>query len=157
MGLGRFAVFYRIVLPQASLVALPVYKSAVVNLLQWTCVVGYISITDLTARDQLCLDPHATAVGFPVPSASPYTCALSYLIYGLFSWLGNRRFGMSRRYLPEGREMISVQNISKAFGDKAVLDNVSAEFTAQERVAIIGQSGAGKSVFLRCLNGLERP
>lgn len=53
--------------------------------------------------------------------------------------------------------MISVQNISKAFGDKAVLDNVSAEFTAQERVAIIGQSGAGKSVFLRCLNGLERP
>jgi ABC-type polar amino acid transport system ATPase subunit len=53
--------------------------------------------------------------------------------------------------------MISVQNISKAFGSKEVLTNVSAEFAAQERVAIIGQSGTGKSVFLRCLNGLERP
>lgn len=53
--------------------------------------------------------------------------------------------------------MISVRNISKAFGSKLVLSGVSAEFGAQERVAIIGQSGTGKSVFLRCLNGLERP
>ena len=41
-------MFWHVMLPQASIVALPVYKSAVVNLLQWTCVVGYISITDLT-------------------------------------------------------------------------------------------------------------
>ena len=53
--------------------------------------------------------------------------------------------------------MISVDHISKAFGGKTVLRNVSAEFAAHERIAIIGQSGTGKSVFLRCLNGLERP
>ena len=53
--------------------------------------------------------------------------------------------------------MIDVQHISKAFGGKEVLSDVSAAFSARERVAIIGQSGTGKSVFLRCLNGLEKP
>jgi polar amino acid transport system ATP-binding protein len=53
--------------------------------------------------------------------------------------------------------MIEIRNISKVFGTKTVFENVNAQFAQTERIAIIGQSGVGKSVFLRCLNGLEKP
>ena len=97
MGMRRFAVFWHVILPQASIVALPVYKSAVINLLQWTCVVGYISITDLTRAinyvSTRTLEPLLMLfIGIGI------YLGLSYLIYGLFSWIGNHQFGMSRRY-----------------------------------------------------------
>jgi ABC-type polar amino acid transport system ATPase subunit len=51
--------------------------------------------------------------------------------------------------------MITIDNLSKRFGDTEVLKNLSME-VAQGRVeAIIGPSGGGKSTFLRCINGLE--
>ncbi len=51
--------------------------------------------------------------------------------------------------------MISVQGVSKWFGDFEVLRNVSLEVAQGERVVICGPSGSGKSTLIRCLNGLE--
>jgi phospholipid/cholesterol/gamma-HCH transport system ATP-binding protein len=51
--------------------------------------------------------------------------------------------------------MIEVKNISKAFGDKQVLSNISAVFEQGKTNLIIGQSGCGKSVMLKCIVGLE--
>ena len=48
LGFSRFQAFYLITLPQSVKIAKPVYQSAVINLIQWTSVVGYVSITDLT-------------------------------------------------------------------------------------------------------------
>ncbi len=53
--------------------------------------------------------------------------------------------------------MIDVKNLSKAFGDQLVLDNISEHISPGEKVVIIGPSGSGKSTFLRCLNLLEEP
>ena len=53
--------------------------------------------------------------------------------------------------------MISLQNVSKSFGDQVVLDNVSPEFPMGKTTAIIGPSGTGKSVLLKHLVGLLRP
>ena len=53
--------------------------------------------------------------------------------------------------------MIRVENLSKSFGEKKVIDDVSLSIKEGEVVAVIGPSGSGKSTFLRCLNFLEIP
>ncbi|MEG2097990.1 MAG: ATP-binding cassette domain-containing protein, partial [Pseudoflavonifractor sp.] len=53
--------------------------------------------------------------------------------------------------------MISVNHLSKSFGDHLVLDDLTETIAEGEKVVIIGPSGSGKSTFLRCLNLLEMP
>ena len=53
--------------------------------------------------------------------------------------------------------MIEVQNISKSFGNNAVLRDVSFKVAKGESLAIIGRSGTGKSVLLKHLVGLLMP
>lgn len=53
--------------------------------------------------------------------------------------------------------MITVNNIRKSFGDKEVLRNVSAKMEAGKCNLIIGASGSGKTVFIKCLVGLIVP
>ena len=51
---------------------------------------------------------------------------------------------------------IEMQNVAKAFGDNQVLRDLSLSVAAEESLAIIGTSGCGKSVTLKCLLGLLR-
>jgi phospholipid/cholesterol/gamma-HCH transport system ATP-binding protein len=53
--------------------------------------------------------------------------------------------------------MIKVRDISKSFGDKMVLDGIDAEFNKGKTNLIIGSSGTGKSVLLKCIVGLLNP
>lgn len=53
--------------------------------------------------------------------------------------------------------MIEVNNIHKSFDDAHVLKGVSAVFDKGKTNLIIGQSGSGKTVFLKCLLGLFTP
>lgn len=48
LGFSKFRAFLAITLPQAGRIAKPVYQNATINLIQWTSVVGYVTITDLT-------------------------------------------------------------------------------------------------------------
>lgn len=50
--------------------------------------------------------------------------------------------------------MIEVQNLSKSFGDTTVLKDISTQFDKGITNLIIGSSGSGKTVFLKCLLGL---
>lgn len=51
--------------------------------------------------------------------------------------------------------MIEIKNISKSFHDKNVLDDVSAVFKRGEMNLVIGSSGSGKSVLIKCIVGLH--
>jgi len=53
--------------------------------------------------------------------------------------------------------MITVHHIRKSFGDKVVLQDVSAKMEAGKCNLIIGASGSGKTVFIKCLVGLIVP
>jgi len=54
--------------------------------------------------------------------------------------------------------MIKVENLIKSFSNKDnIIDNISFNVSRGDTVAIIGQSGVGKSVLLKHLNGLLRP
>lgn len=50
--------------------------------------------------------------------------------------------------------MIEVKNLSKSFGETVVLNDISTNFDKGKTNLIIGQSGSGKTVFLKCLLGL---
>lgn len=53
--------------------------------------------------------------------------------------------------------MIEVKNLTKKFGDKTVLDNISVQFETGKTNLIIGQSGSGKTVLMKNLVGLLEP
>ncbi len=53
--------------------------------------------------------------------------------------------------------MIEVKDLRKSFGDLEILKGVTINIEKGEKVVVIGQSGSGKSTFLRCLNRLEKP
>lgn len=53
--------------------------------------------------------------------------------------------------------MIKVENLHKRFGDEEVLKGITTTFQKGKTNIIIGQSGSGKTVFMKCLLGLFEP
>ncbi|MCD1257481.1 ABC-F family ATP-binding cassette domain-containing protein [Paenibacillus athensensis] len=53
--------------------------------------------------------------------------------------------------------ILSVQNISKSYGDKVLFDDISFTLNEKERIGLIGVNGTGKSTLLQLLAGLETP
>lgn len=55
------------------------------------------------------------------------------------------------------KSLIRVQNITKTFGEKVALKDVSLEVTRGEILGIIGHNGAGKTTLINCIVDLYRP
>ncbi|WP_405675970.1 ATP-binding cassette domain-containing protein [Streptomyces sp. NBC_01511] len=55
------------------------------------------------------------------------------------------------------RAQLSMKDVSKSYGDRTVLDQVSLSVRPGERAGVIGENGSGKSTLLRLLAGAERP
>lgn len=89
LGFSKWQAFRLVTFPQLTKIAKPVYQSTVVNLIQWTSVVGYVTITDLTRVinniASRTMQPMITITGGMI-----IYLALSYLVYGLFH-LSDRR------------------------------------------------------------------
>lgn len=57
----------------------------------------------------------------------------------------------------ESTKMLKLESVSKSFGEKSVLKNISLEIREGERFTLLGQSGCGKSTLLRLIAGFETP
>ena len=90
LGFSKWQAFKLVTLPQLARIAKPVYQSTIVNLIQWTSVVGYVTITDLTRvinnTASRTMQPMITIIGGMI-----IYLALSYLVYGIFNWTDKRR------------------------------------------------------------------
>src|SRR5512141_2508119 len=53
--------------------------------------------------------------------------------------------------------MIQLQDLTKSFGDRVLLDHVTWQITDRERVGLCGPNGAGKTTLLRMMAGLDEP
>lgn len=53
--------------------------------------------------------------------------------------------------------MITLRDITLAYGDRTLVENGSAEFAAGELTALVGRNGAGKSTLLRAVTAIEPP
>ncbi|MBP3685001.1 MAG: ABC transporter permease subunit [Oscillospiraceae bacterium] len=91
LGFSRWQAFRYVTLPQAFAVARPVYQSAVINTLQWTSVVGYITISDLT-RVINQLGTRASKPFFSLFLGVVIYLLIGYLIHLIF-WLPTRKGG----------------------------------------------------------------
>lgn len=56
-----------------------------------------------------------------------------------------------------GEYLLEARGLKKRFGDNVVLDGVSLQVPAGSVVSVLGKSGTGKSVFLKCLAGVMHP
>ncbi len=61
-----------------------------------------------------------------------------------------------RRDIPDP-PVIEIQNLSMRFGDHQVLRDISLVLPAGQTLVVIGESGCGKTVLLKAMNGLLRP
>ena len=92
LGFSAWDIFRLITLPQVLHIIRPVYQSTIVNLIQWTSVVGYVTITDLTRvinnTASRTMQPLMTIIiGMLI------YLALSYIVFGLFALSDRLRQG----------------------------------------------------------------
>ncbi|MEU1471889.1 ribosomal protection-like ABC-F family protein [Streptomyces sp. NPDC005761] len=59
--------------------------------------------------------------------------------------------------LPHDRAQLTMKDVSKAYGERAVLDQVSLTVRPGDHVGVIGENGSGKSTLLRLIAGAETP
>nr|WP_314839863.1 ATP-binding cassette domain-containing protein [uncultured Flavobacterium sp.] len=52
--------------------------------------------------------------------------------------------------------MISIENLSKSYGSKIVLENINLNFLKGKVYGIVGENGAGKTTLFNCIAGLEK-
>jgi phospholipid/cholesterol/gamma-HCH transport system ATP-binding protein len=56
-----------------------------------------------------------------------------------------------------GRKVVEIRDLHIAFGSRKVLDGVDLDLFEKENLVILGRSGSGKSVLIKCMVGLLRP
>lgn len=174
LGFGKVDLYRRIVMPQAIVHILPLYKGEVVSLMKLTSIVGYIAIQDLTRAGDI-IRSRTYEAFFPLLSVALIYFVLSYLIGLCISRIEIRINPKKRKItLPEEDSnfvektadvsdsadkpvLIEIEHLKKEYPNITPLRDVNTTISKGEVITIIGPSGTGKSTLMRCINRLEIP
>ena len=64
---------------------------------------------------------------------------------------------MAENYQGENDVILDICNITKAFDDKVIIDDLSFQIKRNEFITLLGPSGCGKTTTLRIIGGFEHP
>ena len=53
--------------------------------------------------------------------------------------------------------LVTLENVSKQYSERLLLDSVSLQINSGDRIGLIGVNGSGKTTLLRMVAGLEQP
>jgi len=59
--------------------------------------------------------------------------------------------------LPDDGPVIEIEHLCKRFGENVVLNDFSLSVNKEENIVVLGKSGSGKSVLIKCIIGLLKP
>ncbi len=65
--------------------------------------------------------------------------------------------GRARQHRPMAEPMLQIRGLTRRFGTKLAVDDLSLDIPAGQMLGVIGRSGAGKSTLLRMINRLQEP
>lgn len=176
LGFRRSKTLLRIVLPQALVHALPVYKGQFISMVKMTSVVGYITVQDLTKVSDIIRSQTYDAF-----TPLLFTAAVYFILsWSLTLLIGRIEISVNPKlrkdplkgidttkmlnidvtdgeYVKDELEIITISHLSKKFDNTHPLQDINAVIHRGDVISLIGPSGTGKSTLLRCLNGLETP
>ncbi|WP_270088836.1 ABC-F family ATP-binding cassette domain-containing protein [Sphingobacterium sp. SYP-B4668] len=69
----------------------------------------------------------------------------------------NESVQLSVKISRQGSKILELENVSKSFGSKKVIENFSYTFKKGDRIGLSGKNGSGKSTFLNLITNLETP
>lgn len=87
LGFSKLQAFILITLPQAAKNAKPTYQSVIINLIQWTSVAGYVTITDLT-RVINNISSRTMQPFIMIVTGILLYLGIAYICYGIFALSG---------------------------------------------------------------------
>lgn len=176
LGIRAFGKYRWIIVPQSVRVSLPGLGNQFITIVKLTSLVSVISLPEVLLVGQRLYTRNFLVIETLVAVSAYYV-----LIVSVFSWLLGRlerALDVTRKLgaetpiaaasavsVPEkpfagqrrlGTEVVvELAGITKSFGAKTVLEDVSMSVRAGEVVSIIGPSGSGKTTLIRTINALQ--
>ena len=177
LGIRFFGRLRLIVVPQAFRIALPSLANEFITIVKLTSLVSVISLNEILLVGQRLYTQNFKVIDTLLVVAIFYVMIVT--VFNTLISMLERRLDVSRgRVAPAATTpavtkesmpataprqppvhdaplVVSAENISKSFGPKRVLSDVSLKVQQGEVVSVIGPSGSGKTTLIRTINALQ--